>query len=181
MLNINKMLVALVIFLGLSSTSQAAVLHDESINGDLGTITYPTDLESLTEGTYSVIGSMTNWDRDTFTVDIGAGYSLDGFKISIWDSNYDGNFAIYLDNEQWVLGHADNTGIDLFSLSGIGPFTDGTFHFGTYTGDATVNYEFELSVSRISVVPLPAALPLYGAGLALLGFLGHRRSRKSKA
>ncbi len=31
----------------------------------------------------------------------------------------------------------------------------------------------------VSVVPLPAALPLYGAGIALLGFLGWRRKRAS--
>ncbi len=31
----------------------------------------------------------------------------------------------------------------------------------------------------VSVVPLPAALPLYGAGVALLGFLGWRRKRAS--
>ncbi|MEH6478137.1 MAG: hypothetical protein V7727_20760 [Sneathiella sp.] len=30
-----------------------------------------------------------------------------------------------------------------------------------------------------SVVPLPAALPLYGAGLAVMGFIGWRKRRKS--
>jgi hypothetical protein len=33
----------------------------------------------------------------------------------------------------------------------------------------------------VSVVPLPAALPLYGAGLAFMGFIGWRRSRKAAA
>jgi len=32
---------------------------------------------------------------------------------------------------------------------------------------------------RISVVPLPAALPLYGAGLAVMGFIGWRRKRRT--
>lgn len=31
-----------------------------------------------------------------------------------------------------------------------------------------------------SVVPLPAALPLYGAGLAIMGFIGWRKKRKSE-
>jgi len=31
----------------------------------------------------------------------------------------------------------------------------------------------------ISAVPLPTALPLYGAGLAFMGFIGWRRSRKA--
>lgn len=40
--------------------------------------------------------------------------------------------------------------------------------------------EFKLTLeTRISTVPLPAALPLYGAGLAVLGFLGWRRNRSA--
>jgi len=34
------------------------------------------------------------------------------------------------------------------------------------------------NVNGISVVPLPAALPLYGTGLAIMGFIGWRRRRK---
>lgn len=34
---------------------------------------------------------------------------------------------------------------------------------------------------QISAVPLPAALPLYGAGLAAMGFIGWRRKRKQAA
>jgi len=34
---------------------------------------------------------------------------------------------------------------------------------------------------NISVVPLPAALPLYGTGLAIMGFIGWRRKRKAAA
>ncbi|MBL4907324.1 MAG: VPLPA-CTERM sorting domain-containing protein [Sneathiella sp.] len=35
-----------------------------------------------------------------------------------------------------------------------------------------------LTVNRVSAVPLPAALPLYGAGIAILGFVGWRRKQK---
>ncbi|MBE7636052.1 hypothetical protein GUA87_04295 [Sneathiella sp. P13V-1] len=38
---------------------------------------------------------------------------------------------------------------------------------------------FEIGNLKISVVPLPAALPLYGAGIALLGFLGWRKRRSA--
>lgn len=37
------------------------------------------------------------------------------------------------------------------------------------------------SLTRVSTVPLPAGLPLYGAGLAVMGFIGWRRSRKAAA
>ncbi len=34
-------------------------------------------------------------------------------------------------------------------------------------------------VNGLSVVPLPAALPLYGTGLAIIGFIGWHRKRKA--
>lgn len=37
------------------------------------------------------------------------------------------------------------------------------------------NLQFNLA---LAVVPLPAALPLYGTGLAIMGFIGWRRKRK---
>lgn len=40
---------------------------------------------------------------------------------------------------------------------------------------------FELANVSISAVPLPAALPLYGAGLAVMGFVGWRKRKKSAA
>lgn len=40
------------------------------------------------------------------------------------------------------------------------------------------NPNFSLTLdTRISAVPLPAAMPLYGAGIAVLGFLGWRRKK----
>jgi len=50
------------------------------------------------------------------------------------------------------------------SLGAISGFTGGNGVFGAST--------------VVSVVPLPAALPLYGTGLALMGFVGWRRRRK---
>jgi hypothetical protein len=38
---------------------------------------------------------------------------------------------------------------------------------------------FEYANVQLSVVPLPAALPLYGAGIAVLGFMGWRKRRKA--
>jgi|GEM_PF-2468062 len=47
-------------------------------------------------------------------------------------------------------------------------------------GDAGGDQDYDDMAMRISVtaVPLPAALPLYGAGLAVLGFVGWRRKQK---
>ena len=51
------------------------------------------------------------------------------------------------------------------------------FRLTTYTetGFALDRISFE----SVSAVPLPAALPLYGAGLAVMGFIGWRRKRKT--
>jgi len=41
--------------------------------------------------------------------------------------------------------------------------------------------DFSFAQSSIPSVPLPAALPLFGTGLALMGFIGWRRKRKLAA
>jgi len=54
-----------------------------------------------------------------------------------------------------------------------------------YPNNPTLGMDLRLSLNKsgnqISVVPLPAALPLYGTGLALMGFVGWRRKRKAAA
>jgi len=47
--------------------------------------------------------------------------------------------------------------------------TEGVFFSGRFT------------TGTISAVPLPAALPLYGAGMALMGFIGWRKKRITTA
>ena len=44
------------------------------------------------------------------------------------------------------------------------------------TFDAAV---LNIDYTTPSAVPLPAALPLFGAGLAIMGFIGWRRKRKA--
>ncbi|MHA1166072.1 MAG: PEP-CTERM sorting domain-containing protein [Alphaproteobacteria bacterium] len=38
-----------------------------------------------------------------------------------------------------------------------------------------------VDATQLNIVPLPAALPLFGTGLGMLGFLGWRRRRKMAA
>lgn len=54
-------------------------------------------------------------------------------------------------------------------------------HFGLTGGGDTYDGNFQidnLTIGSISTIPLPSALPLYGAGLIILGITGHRRRRK---
>ena len=52
----------------------------------------------------------------------------------------------------------------------------GTMHTFTFTED-----QFYLTSATVSAVPLPAALPLFGGALGLMGLLGWRRKRMATA
>lgn len=159
------------------SIAQSAVLHDEAINGDLShNVNAPTSLGLANEGVHTVTGTMIDQDRDYFSVDIGPDYYIESFLFTRWPTPHTSStWAIILNGNEYVVGNPVNVGIDLLAMNGIGLLTDDTFTFGTRTGTAFIDYEFELSVARISVVPLPAAMPLYGAGLLILGWLGRRK------
>lgn len=45
----------------------------------------------------------------------------------------------------------------------------------------STSFSFEYANIQVSAVPLPAGLPLYGAGIAVLGFVGWRKRRKAIA
>ncbi len=53
-----------------------------------------------------------------------------------------------------------------------------TFAFG---GQSANDLFYVGGATAVSAVPLPAGLPLYGAGLAVLGYVGWRRKRKATA
>ncbi|TNE40258.1 MAG: hypothetical protein EP348_02370 [Alphaproteobacteria bacterium] len=51
-----------------------------------------------------------------------------------------------------------------------------SFAFGADASDDSFTIK-KIEVAQVSAVPLPIALPLYGSGLAVLGFLGWRRRK----
>ena len=177
MKKVSHYLLSVVFMLSVASIAHSAVLHDEALNGDLSnTINAPTSLGLVNEGLHTVTGTMINQDRDYFSVDIGPDYYIESFLFTRWPTPHiNSTWAIILNGNEYIVGNPVNVGIDLLAMNGIGLLTDDTFIFGTRTGTAFIDYEFELSVARISVVPLPAAMPLYGAGLMILGWLGRRK------
>lgn len=71
----------------------------------------------------------------------------------------------------------------LASLSLLGLITGGALiqiNPNAFQG-ATVATDGEFATSDVSPVPLPAALPLFGTGLAVMGFIGWRRKRRMTA
>ncbi len=50
-----------------------------------------------------------------------------------------------------------------------------------YEGEGPFHNSLFADNLKISTIPIPAALPLFGTGLAILGFVGWRRKRKAEA
>ena len=67
---------------------------------------------------------------------------------------------------------SDGLGGRILTLWGADGFTN-----GEYSGS---NIGLDLRV-HLSAVPLPAALPLFGTGLGIMGFIGWRRKRRMAA
>jgi len=71
--------------------------------------------------------------------------------------------------------------ITLWGAEGT-PSGSGFFDTNTTTLGSDLRFALQEDPNQnISVVPLPAALPLYGTGLAIMGFIGWRRKRKAVA
>ncbi len=78
--------------------------------------------------------------------------------------------------------------VDLFNLIPVSVLSGTEPTIVTYTGSPILAVAMEsgsgnIFISEISwtPIPLPAALPLFGTGLGILGFLGWRRRRKAQA
>ncbi|WP_373088074.1 hypothetical protein [Sneathiella sp.] len=125
------------------------------------------------------IGTYTSVSADTY-----ASYVFDTAvsKISfMWGSVDDYNRLEFYNNGAWVdfLAGSDSqldsaqktTGFILATVMAGGLFDEVRF--------ISASNAFEYA--NLSAVPLPAALPLYGAGLAVMGFVGWRKRRKAAA
>ena len=66
----------------------------------------------------------------------------------------------------------------LFANNGF----DGNTNFIRYSNNELARFSISsVNATSVSVVPLPAALPLFGTGLAIMGFMGWRRKQKATA
>ncbi|WP_169570320.1 VPLPA-CTERM sorting domain-containing protein [Sneathiella limimaris] len=187
---------ALILFAGLTSQVNAAVLSS-----------FSDDFEAETKELNS--NDFLNWNVSNGTVDtIGTGFydlcdtntcvDLDGSTRNAGDLSTKDSFAIGTYKLSFRIagnqrgGSSDGVNVtfgDLnedFSKNPGDAFeeiirivtltTEGILTFSHAGGD---NIGILLDDVEISAVPLPAALPLYAAGMALLGFMGWRKRKAS--
>ncbi len=191
------------------STASAVTIYDEGVSGDLDAI--GSTIVNLGLGVNDILGSINatppaESDRIKFTQ--VAGLIVDSISLSfsgIWDdANIGQNMSSALFNSAANLFDDNlspisiNSGATIFAsfFDSVGPET-GPLSQNTYGAI----WDFQLSAGivypaqawKLTIntsagpvvdpppVPLPAALPLFGSGLALLVFAGWRRKRKAAA
>lgn len=153
--------------------------------------TYTFDTETLNSGTFEVDGL----DRSIFFVNEERLSSTDSFMV-FWA--FPGNPTPPADKEEFFYDvfftasspvFADGIQSTDFTLSNFSSIS-GQLGFKTNEIDPTDGVITNANVQRaqfvvtsleVTTVPIPAALPLMGTGLAVLGFLGWRKRRKAHA
>jgi len=145
-----------------SNTNNAQIFNDlPTTHDDIHvrndfTITFDTPITSL------LVGLANDTDGNTAGPDLGLApvdghdITLTGTRILVGDTS--GSLALYLFNTPTTV--ISNTGF---------PFSD-AFDFVFFTDPLPAS---------VVAVPLPDALPLFGAGLGMLGFLGWWRRREA--
>lgn len=169
----------------LSSLSLAA--NEKIVGASLSGFTYSVEVAGGPFETYALYDVST----DAATLNLNQGVNLAiyedlGTGDSYGSRNFfttDSNSEFSMDLNEFAFEDILAAQGDFFSLGGaILTLDDSGFRewvFGFSSGDPrayTLNIE-----TQISAVPLPAAFPLYGAGLAVLGFLGWRKKRQAAA
>ncbi len=88
----------------------------------------------------------------------------------------------------WNTAEPNNAGLMYMSIGTSTPNAIGAAGLGKWLDDSGVNgvpsvpadpvVGYFIEYEGVSAVPIPAALPLFGTGLAILGFVGWRRKRQ---
>jgi hypothetical protein len=124
----------------------------------------------------------------------GIEFFVDVPTLVEWEASRTGSTGSSGTHSLIINEYSDSTFSTLIGMtsSGLGAeifnLAPGYFRIQSEMNDAfsrslagNADWSFRYVVSQATVVPLPAALPLFGTGLGLLGFLGWRRRRRLEA
>lgn len=172
---IRSLTIAIALFIGFTGVARAhSVGIGDTVDGTSATIFLSNyHGPSAVQGGINLIGpgqggSGTNYAFDTVYPSLGSGVGPAGFtgydSGPFWGTVAQGWQSVTLSGlvggfYQYVFTNAIGNTVD----NNFGPLGS---NYGMYKGSFT-----------ISAVPLPATLPLYGAGLAIIGFIGWKRRK----
>ncbi len=162
-----------------ASASQAAPVNYEFVSGT----TFILNHQGTISGTFTYDSVSEQLSSQNITVGGASGYA----------STYNFQYQPWNDSNTLGLMTAANSASDnafamlILSFSGALDGSLGLKALSSITGynlpgySGAHAYGLAGGVQVVSAVPLPAALPLYGAGIAVMGFMGWRRKRKTAA
>jgi len=190
--HIKSLFIAGAILISTSLSAGAISLNFAPVQGNNGpTLLLPeVEINALSTGSTVLVGPSAAGETDGFcflsSTDTCASLGEMIFTSPVNNLSFDidlfapGGDAleIFINNGTAFLGSIIVTASGNLDLSGFGTLTQ-LFFNDTSSGDGAGFSTFSFNSTNLSVVPLPASLPLYGTGLALLGFLGWRKKRKA--
>jgi len=112
-----------------------------------------------------------------FDSDQNATYGIDNHLDSITFGNIFTPYQYNQNLDQVEMSYAGNNKIESSDRVGTNPFQTRDLDS---LGNGFIVYA-KWNTPQVSAVPLPTALPLYGAGLALMGFIGWRRRSRRRS
>lgn len=183
-----------------ASSASAATIYSEAVNGDLDAI--GSTIVNLGLGVNDILGSINatppaETDRIRFTQvsgliidsiylsftapfdDLGIGQSLNSALFNNVANLFDDNFGAINSGAIISASFFDSFGPETGPLSQTtaGAIWDFQLSAGSVYPAQPWKLTINTSAAPVNAVPIPAALPLLGGGLALMGVVGRRRKR----
>jgi hypothetical protein len=168
-----------------ANASAAPLVYDEAVDGDIAANATIFNLDfgiNTVSGTVSGLNTNIGFDADFFDATLPANAILESIQLTV-TAAAGGNgfipnkFQYSIDANPPVILFPNSFGGNLdISLSLAAALLE-TVGLNGIQSLAVADYQITINVSEASVVPIPAALPLFLGGLGMMGFVGKRKKR----